>query len=243
MHTKVPFFDLFIDDLELEAAVNYIFELKKQKSLDIVNLNLEQFVLSQDDREHNLRIKSADLIIADGAAISLSSRLFCGKKISKLAGIDLAQALITKSARIVLIGATQEVISRLNNLHGSKIVYSHHGFFKAEQKTEIIEQIISSKPDLVLVAMGIPKQEILIENIKKDLPSKSNCILMGVGGSFDIWAGKLKRAPAWMIFCGLEWLFRLIQEPYRIKGFLYKVARFLLLLTVGGHRRGDKWQK
>ncbi|MDA0772925.1 MAG: WecB/TagA/CpsF family glycosyltransferase [Cyanobacteria bacterium] len=235
MHSKVPFFDLFIDDLELATAPNYIYEQAKLKSLEITSLNMDQFVLSQDDQAQALRIKNAEIVIADGAAISLISRLFFRTKLKKLAGIDLASKLIEKSKRLILIGASEDVINIIEAKFAEKIVFAHHGFFDFAQKQHIIEEMIKASPDLVLVAMGIPKQEIFIEEIKVKI---DKCIFMGVGGSFDIWAEKLKRAPDWMIICGLEWFFRLIQEPSRLKRFFYKVRRFLLLLIVGGHRRG-----
>lgn len=233
MHSKVPYFDLFIDDLELETAADYLFGM--QKTLHIISLNLEQFVLSQEEQKHNARIKNAEIIIADGVAISLTSRFFSKKSFKKLAGIDLATKLISKSKRLALVGAGEEVISVLNKKFADKIVFSHHGFFDFSQKKRLEQGLIEAKPDLLLVAMGIPKQEIFIEEIKSKM---DQTILMGVGGSFDIWSGNLKRAPRWMIFIGLEWFFRLIQEPSRLKRFFYKVRRFLLLLIVGGHRRG-----
>lgn len=217
------FFNLYIDDFDLD----HLSEIKP--GFHIANLNLDQVILAQKDPEFLKIINSADLIIPDGAIIALTFNLLMSKSTSlkKCAGIDLAHELIQKSQRLALIGSTQEVIDQLKIKFADSLVFAQNGFFHLDQKDEIFKQLVSAQPDLLLVAMGAPLQEKLIAELVLELPST---IKMGVGGAFDVWAGKYQRAPRWMIFLSLEWLFRIIQEPSRLKVFFFNMCSYALLL-------------
>jgi len=220
------FFNLYIDDFDLD----HLSEIKP--GFHIANLNLDQVILAQKDPEFLKIINSADLIIPDGAIIPLSFNFFMSKSgpkpsLKKCAGIDLAHELIQKSKRLALIGSTQEVIDKLKIKFADSLVFAQNGFFHLDQKDEIFKQLVLAKPDLLLVAMGAPLQEKLIAELVSELPST---IKMGVGGAFDVWAGKHQRAPRWMIFLSLEWLFRIIQEPSRLKVFFFNMCSYALLL-------------
>lgn len=219
------FFNLYIDDFDLD----HLSEIKP--GFHIANLNLDQVILAQKDPEFLKIINSADLIIPDGVIIPLSFNFFLKPKtckpLKKCAGIDLAYELIQKSQRLALLGSTQEVIDKLKIKFSSNLVFAQNGFFHLDQKDEIFKNMILAKPDLLLVAMGAPLQENLIAELVSEL---SFTIKMGVGGAFDVWAGKYQRAPRWMIFLGLEWLFRIIQEPSRLKVFFSNMCSYALLL-------------
>jgi len=220
------FFNLYIDDFDLD----HLSEIKS--GFHIANLNLDQVILAQKDPEFLKIINSAELIIPDGVIIPLSFKFFMPKSglkplLKKCAGIDLAYELIKKSQRLALIGSTQEVIDKLKIKFSSNLVFAQNGFFHLDQKEEIFKDLVLAKPDLLLVAMGAPLQEKLIAELVSELPST---IKMGVGGAFDVWAGKYQRAPRWMIFLGLEWLFRIIQEPSRLKVFFSNMCSYALLL-------------
>jgi N-acetylglucosaminyldiphosphoundecaprenol N-acetyl-beta-D-mannosaminyltransferase len=198
-------------------------------SLYIVTLNFEILVNALYDDELKTLINQADLVIPDGVFITLL--LFVKKAIfiKKIAGIDLAEYLIQKYSQIAFLGAEKDVISKLEKIFTEKMVFAHHGFFEenSEEEKILVEKIAESKPELLLVALGSPRQEKFISRNQKII---ENTIKIGVGGAFDIWALKYKRAPKWMrIFC-LEWFFRIIQEPYRLSRFLYNVNRFFHLL-------------
>jgi len=219
------FFNLYIDDFDLD----HLSEIKP--GFHIANLNLDQVILAQKDLEFLKIINSADLIIPDGVIIPLSFNFLLKSKsckpLKKCAGIDLAYELIQKSQRLALLGSTQEVIDKLKTKFATNLVFTQNGFFHLDQKAEIIKQLVSAQPDLLLVAMGAPHQEKLITELVSELPST---IKMGVGGAFDVWAGKRQRAPRWMIFFGLEWLFRIVQEPSRLKVFFSNMCSYALLL-------------
>ena len=220
------FFNLYVDDFDL-ARVSEI-----KSGFHIANLNLDQVVLAQKDSNFAQIINSADLIIPDGVIIPLTFNIFMKKSLQKTlkkcAGIDLAYKLSQNSKRLALLGSTPEVIKALEQKFSTNLVFAHHGFFQLDQKEEIFNQLKASKPDLLLVAMGAPLQEKLIAELVSALPET---IKMGVGGAFDVWAGKLKRAPDWMIFFGLEWLFRIIQEPSRLNIFFSNMCSYALLLV------------
>lgn len=179
----------------------------------------------------------SSIIIPDGVGVVLASKLIKTPVKEKIAGIEIMEAIVKKSADegkgIYLLGAKQEVLEGCaSNL---KVKYPklnvagmHNGFFDMENCSDIVEDIKRSKAYAIFVAMGSPRQEKFIIKYMEELPCS---VFMGVGGSFDIFSGTLKRAPKWMIKLGLEWLYRVIKEPFRIKRlgvipvFLLKVFR------------------
>ncbi len=238
MYNRKPFLNLYIDQTPLELFIDpdrYMADLFTDKAgIQVISLNLEQVVLAQDNPEYRKIISEAELIIPDGISIVWTYRflnLFSSEHsnflLKKLAGIDLAAKLIESKQKIAILGAKKEIIELLEKKLENKLVFAEHGYFNLDQKDEILERLIKSKPDLLLVGMGAPKQEMLIYECKSRLNA---CVCMGIGGALDVWSGKLQRATPWMIFMNLEWFFRIIQEPYRLKRFLYNVYRYVLLL-------------
>jgi N-acetylglucosaminyldiphosphoundecaprenol N-acetyl-beta-D-mannosaminyltransferase len=143
---------------------------------------------------------------------------------------------------IYLIGAKQDVLNDcLINLHTKypdlNIVGSHNGFFDMDNCEDILTDIEKKKPYVLFVAMGCPRQEKFIVKYMDRLHCS---IFMGVGGSFDVIAGRVKRAPKWMINFGLEWLYRVSKEPWRIKR-LGSIPKFLLKVIYNTYimKKGD----
>ena len=217
--------DLPLNLLDLEDSS--LLPLYKEHGTNIISLNLEQVVLAYENPEFKKLIQEAEIVIPDGEAVCLGYKFLYGKKISKLAGIDLAEKLLKEKNRVAILGSTQKVIESLKKSFTEKIVFMHHGFIELNQMDEIAKKISSSKPELLLVGMGAPKQEIFIKNYKIFFP---NCLCMGVGGALDVFAGVRSRAPKLFIDLKLEWLFRIFQEPFRLKRILYKLPRFFSLL-------------
>lgn len=177
------------------------------------------------------------IIIPDGVGVVLASKLLGTPVKEKVAGIEVMEDIIKKceaeSKGIYLIGTKQEILEAcIRNIQKKypklRIAGFHNGFFDLDNCSDIIDDIKTSKPYAIFVAMGSPRQEKFIVKYINELPCS---VYMGVGGSFDIFAGVLKRAPRWMIKLGLEWLYRVIKEPFRIKRlgaipvFLIKVLR------------------
>ena len=213
--------------------------ISRQRTRWIVTANPEILLHARKDKDYREEIKKADLRIADGFGIVLMARLF-GKKLHRVTGVDLAEAVVKLAAEkkwsVAFVGggdvpgtalkAFEAMQRRYPTLHGT----THDGGRVNPDGTgdatddETIQQLIQESPDVILVGFGHPKQERWISRNLPNLPSVKTII--GVGGTFDYWAGNVKRAPGWMRAIGFEWLFRLIREPKRWKRIWNAVVVF-----------------
>lgn len=219
------------------------------KSIHIVTLNAEMVVQAQENQELDRVIRHAHLIIPDGAGVVWALRL-AGQQAERLPGIDLAAKALSRAAsqgrRVALLGGKPEILEQclhvLPKLHpGLKIVAHHHGYFSSDQEEEIVEEIAAADPELILFALGVPKQEYFIDKWQQSFP---RAVMIGVGGSFDVWAGAVKRAPVVFQRCHLEWLHRLISEPWRFKRMSSSLPRFgLQVLGDSLMKRGQEEAK
>ncbi|AKA71926.1 WecB/TagA/CpsF family glycosyltransferase [Clostridium scatologenes] len=173
------------------------------------------------------------IIIPDGIGTVLASKVVKNPVKEKIAGIELMEEIVKKCERegksIYLIGAKQEILDACVEKLQSKyaklnISGSHNGYFDLNNCNDLIDDIKARKPYALFIAMGSPRQDVFIIKNMEELPCK---VFMGVGGSFDVFAGKVKRAPNWMIKLGLEWLYRVAKEPFRVKR-LGSIPKFLL---------------
>lgn len=231
MFTKILDFNVFNEDKE--SLMDYIEDLDK---VNIISGNPE--VLFNGLKNSVLQKSFNDeysLIIPDGIGTVIASKLLKNPVKEKIAGIDVVKEVIIKADKegksVYFLGATEDVVLKcIKNVKQDypnlKIAGYHNGFFDLNNCEEIVKNIHESRPWAILVAMGSPRQEVFIEKIKDVTDVK---IYMGVGGVFDIFAGNLKRAPKWMISLGVEWLYRVIKEPFRIKR-LTSIPKFLLMV-------------
>lgn len=190
--------------------------------LHVITLNAEMIMAAKQDTKLDNIIRQAGLIIPDGAGVVLALKLQ-GCNTRRLPGIELAYSALETAAKhnisVSLIGGSPEVLNYLKHslpqqIPGLNLVYCQDGYFKADQSQTIIDNINAQHAQLVLVAMGVPKQEYFIEKAKL---STNHTVFIGVGGSFDVWAGKKLRAPkVWQDY-QMEWLYRLISEPWRFE--------------------------
>lgn len=201
-----------------------------------VVVNVAKLVNMRLDTQLNDSVRSCDIINIDGMGIVFGAR-FLGHIISeRVAGIDLFHELLAMSAQeglsIFLLGAQSEVVSttadRLKKLYPNlNIAGFHHGYFW-DDEAAIVDIVRSSGAQLLFVAVTSPKKENFINRWKDQLGVN---FVMGVGGTFDVVAGQVKRAPTWMQNYGLEWAYRVIQEPRRMwKRYLITNYQFLILL-------------
>lgn len=190
----------------------------------IVTLNAEMTMAARADRPLAAAIEAAQLVIPDGAGVvwALARQ---GVRVRRSPGIELAQDLLRHAAdqgwRVALVGATPVVMELLvarlpQRFPGLRLVFSAHGYQAPGQWPQLEAQLLAAQPDLVLVALGIPRQETWSSRLSQGCGG----LWMGVGGSFDVWAGQKKRAPRWMGALQVEWLYRLIQEPHRWRRML-----------------------
>jgi len=177
----------------------------------------------------------SSIIIPDGVGTVIASKLLKEPVHEKIAGIDVVREVLIKAnleeKSIYLLGAKEEILKKcVENIKLEfpklKVSGFHNGFFDLNNCDDIIEDIKICEPWAIFVAMGSPRQEIFI---KKIIDKLNTHIFMGVGGVFDVFAGELKRAPRWMLSLGLEWLYRVVQEPFRLKRLIV-IPKFLLLV-------------
>ncbi len=211
--------------------------LKERGGGQVVTLNAEMTMAALADPALGAAIEAAKLVIPDGAGVvwALSRQ---GFRVRRAPGIELAHRLLEHAAaagwRVALVGASPEVMGLLTArlrqaLPGLQLVFSAHGYQPAEAWPALERQVIAARPDLVLVALGVPRQETWVSR----LPQRRSGLWMGVGGSFDVWAGTKKRAPRWMGALQVEWLYRLVQEPHRWRRMM-ALPRFAMAVLMNG---------
>lgn len=207
---------------------------RKEKSL-IVAINPEKIIKAKEDPALKKLLNEAEIQIPDGIGVILASKIQKGQITSRVTGVDMMMRLCAEAAKrgkaVFLYGGKPGVADKasekLKELYPEiNIAGTQHGYEKDNDK--IIAKINEAKPDILFVAMGSPKQENWINANRDNLYPT---IYQGVGGSFDVLAGNVKRAPEAFQKVGLEWFYRLMKEPKRIKRqmalplFLLEVAR------------------
>lgn len=200
--------------------------LQERQGTHVVTLNSEMVMLAQRDSELAAAIAKADLIVPDGSGVVLYFRLR-GRKLQRSPGIELAESLLysvgqlEKPASVYFYGAKPDVVESAAEEWRSRIpridITTTHGYISPEEEESFKQTLAEQQPRVIFVALGVPRQELWIINHRHLCPE---AIWMGVGGSFDIWAGIKSRAPLWMQHNHLEWLYRLYQEPWRWRRML-----------------------
>lgn len=207
-----------------DAALAAALDLHRAGGGQIVTLNAEMTMAARAQPALGRAIAAAQLVIPDGAGVvwALGRQ---GLRVRRSPGIELAWRLLEHAAasgwRVALVGASPAVMAQLQAhlrgaLPGLELVFTAHGYQPQAAWPALEAQLLASQPDLVLVALGVPRQETWIA----DLSGRRTGLWMGVGGSFDVWAGVKKRAPRWMGALQIEWLYRLVQEPARWRRML-----------------------
>ncbi len=232
----IEIYDGSFDDA-VESALALV---NREQVSQIVTINPEMFSEAECNSAFKQVLDAADLIVPDGVGVKIALGLK-GKKVTRIPGIDLSRKILEKCADkdipVALIGSKDEVVlNAVKNLKKDisnlNIVYFRNGYFT--ENNEIYENIKKSGAKLVLIALGSPKQEFFIYNAKKVL---SSVLMIGVGGSFDVWSGNIKRAPKIYQMFGLEWLYRTVMQPERFKRIFPALPLFLLKVLF---YRGDK---
>lgn len=215
--------------------------LVKEKTF-VVTANAEIIMMCQSDPRYNHVVGTeANIVLADGAGAVWAGRHLGYDVPERVAGFDLYNELLKLSAEKGYTsyffggspGIAEAAKTKAESLYpGVKIVGCHDGYFKPEQVPKIIEEINNSGADMLFVALGAPKQEYWIQENKHKLNAP---ILMGIGGSFDVLAGKMERAPKWMQEASLEWAFRLYKQPSRFMRML-ALPKFVLKVIFSGNK-------
>lgn len=229
---NISIFGVNIDNITLEEATDIVEDFLVQDELKtICTPNTEIVMVAKDDKDLKSIINKSDLVIPDGIGLIYGSRIRKKPLKERVTGFDLSIKLLEianeKGYRLFLLGGKEKVAKKagmniLEKYPNVKLVGYHHGYFKGshigyedhEEELNLINSINEAKPDIIFVGLGFPKQEIWIAKNKNRLDGK---VIIGNGGTMDILSGDSKRAPEFFQKLGLEWLYRLIKEPSRIK--------------------------
>jgi len=239
MKRRVNFLSIPIDRLTMDETLDQIDEaISAGRQIRHTAINAGKVVLMQKDKELFQSVVSSELINADGKAVVWASHLLGDALPERVAGIDLMDRIVDlaekKGYTIFFFGAKEEIVNKvvnyyINKYSGAILAGYRNGYFKKDQQSEIAKAINKSGADILFVAISSPIKENFLYRYREEL--KDIGLIMGVGGSFDVISGKIKRAPHWMQENGLEWLFRLVQEPKKMwRRYLIGNAEFVYLV-------------
>ena len=236
----VRLFNGRFDPVTLDQCVNQVFtDMAMGKRGWLCTVNVAILMMMRESPALQRFADQATWTVADGQPVIWASRWFGTPLPERVTGVDIVERLCERAQAdgkgIYLLGASRSVIDTLaqrvqSRFPALRIAYDD-GYFTAEQAAERADAIAKSGASILLVGMGVPRQEQFIEQQWARLGVQ---LAIGVGGSFDVLAGLRDRAPSWMQKTGLEWLYRLIQEPGRLwKRYLVTNTRFVLLVVRG----------
>lgn len=238
MEKRVKFLNTYVDALSMEETLDKIQEYIDNKAcVQHVVINAGKVNLMQEDEELTKIINDCPLINADGQSIVWGSKILGNPLPERVAGIDIFIELVRisseKGYKPYFFGAKEEVVTEVvrkfkEQYPSLQVAGYRNGYFKQEESRSIAEDINKSGADILFVAFSSPMKEFWI---KENMEVMKVPFAMGVGGSFDVVAGKTTRAPKWMQKCGLEWFHRFIQEPRRMfKRYIGGNIKFIKLV-------------
>ncbi|MCU7796395.1 MAG: WecB/TagA/CpsF family glycosyltransferase [Candidatus Thiodiazotropha sp. (ex Myrtea spinifera)] len=235
----VNLFGIPVEALTMSEALDQVDEAIQTKTpLQIGVINAAKVVNMDKDPSLREAVLSSDIILADGAAVVWASRLLRTPLPERVAGIDIMFGMFERGNergyRVYCLGATEEISKTVEeniarDYPGLTLAGRHHGYYSEDEAQSVADAVKNSKADILLVAMTSPKKERFLAKwmAYMDVP-----VCHGVGGSFDVYAGKVERAPESWQKLGLEWLYRVKQEPGRLwKRYLFTNLSFIWLLT------------
>ncbi len=218
---------------DMAHFLDYLFAEGSVKTGTLVAINAEKILTAENDQALNTLLGQSEYLYADGISIVRAiRRKYPEAEVTRVAGADLWEAMMERAGQegtpVFLVGGKPEILaeteSKLREQWNVNIVGSQDGYFKAEDREALFSRIHESGAKIVTVAMGSPKQEILMRDCRIVHP---DALYMGVGGTYDVFTGHVKRAPKIWQNMGLEWLYRLLSQPSRIR------RQFKLLKFVG----------
>lgn len=211
--------------------------IERRRPVQHVVVNVAKLVAAQRDAELRRIIRHCALVNADGQPVVWAARLLGQYLPERVAGIDLMLRLVEEAPRrawrIYCLGARPEIVAKTVETFrarhpGLQVAGWRDGYFREDEEEDVAREIARCRADILFVAISSPKKERFLAQW---LDTMQAPFTMGVGGSFDVVAGKVRRAPRWMQRCGLEWLFRLLSEPRRMwKRYLVTNTVFLWML-------------
>lgn len=236
---RYPFLNSYVDALDMQQTLKRIETIIEEKRpVQHVVINAGKIVLMHESDTLRDIVNDCALINADGQAIVWAARLLGIPLPERVAGVDLMYALFSLAEQrgygVYILGARDHVlrkaISEIERQYPQlRIVGAHHGYFKPDEEATVVSEIAASGAELLFVAMSSPNKELWL---RRCMPELGVPFCMGVGGSIDIVGGYTKRAPRWMQRAGLEWFYRLAQEPRRMwKRYMVGNSKFIMLVV------------
>ena len=235
MNGEVEVVGINIDNVNMDEAAALMEEfLETDRCSKVFTPNSEILLTAVRDREFESVLSSGHLVVPDGIGVVIASRFYGTPLKERVAGFDLMMRLMdiadSRGKSVYLLGGregvAEEAAIKLTESYSSlRIAGTRNGYFEEDSENDIVNEINNSKADILLAALGAPKQEKFIYKHSDKLKVK---IAMGVGGSLDVLAGKVKRAPEFYQKAGLEWFYRLVKEPRRIIRVL-RIPKFIAL--------------
>jgi len=221
-----------VDTFTFESAVDYAKKLIETKAGgQIITINPEMIEYALKNPEFAEILKKADLSVPDGVGIKIGLKIK-GVSTQRIAGIEFSHKLIEECEKnnfsIALVGAKPHILQKTaenlkKEFKNLNIVYTQDGYFN--NVNDVYWGLGEKNPQLVLVALGSPRQEVFINDYRKYHP---DTVMIGVGGSFDVWSGEVARAPKIYQKLGIEWVYRTMKEPWRLKRIFPTLPRFIL---------------
>jgi N-acetylglucosaminyldiphosphoundecaprenol N-acetyl-beta-D-mannosaminyltransferase len=223
----VRIYGIPVSSMNMADTAAYLTDVVERRAPhQIITANPIMLMTALEEPAYHTMMRNAELVVPDGAGLVWAAGYVGQPVAERVAGYDLMHELLrignSRNWRVYLLGASPEVVQAASSkLHaqypGIRIVGVRDGYFKDEQDSEIISAIAQAQPDILFVGRSVAKQEPWIAKYKHQLNVP---IMMGIGGSFDVLSGKLKRAPYLFQKLRLEWFYRLLQEPWRYKRML-----------------------
>jgi N-acetylglucosaminyldiphosphoundecaprenol N-acetyl-beta-D-mannosaminyltransferase len=249
MSERITLMGCSIDNLSMEETLQTIEGfIHTGRPHQHVVVNVDKLVKASRDPELRQIINDCALVNVDGMPVVWASRLLGKPLKERVAGVDLFEALMRRAGdkgwRVFLLGAKEEVVSKVAATYQHKyprlvLAGYRNGYWKGElEEAQVVEQIRDARPDLLFVAISSPKKEQFLGRYQAEMKIP---FAMGVGGTFDVAIGHVKRAPVWMQKSGLEWFYRFLQEPRRMfrRYFIEDMAflRLFIKEALSGRRK------
>jgi N-acetylglucosaminyldiphosphoundecaprenol N-acetyl-beta-D-mannosaminyltransferase len=249
MSSRVEIMGCFIDNLSMEETLQKIESfIQSGRPHQHVVVNVDKTVKASRDPGLRRIINQCALVNVDGMPVLWASRLLGKSLKERVAGVDLFEALVERSAekgwRVFFLGAHEGVVRAVKDLYARKlprlrVAGYRNGYWNPEEEAGVVKLIADSRPQLLFVAISSPKKEQFLRRYQAEMKVP---FAMGVGGAFDVVTGKVKRAPLWMQKWGLEWFYRFLQEPGRMfRRYFVDDMYFFWLLFKELFRKLGRW--
>jgi N-acetylglucosaminyldiphosphoundecaprenol N-acetyl-beta-D-mannosaminyltransferase len=246
MSDRITLMGCQVDNLSMEETLGRIEQfIQSGRPHQHVVVNVDKLVKASRDPQLRQIINDCALINADGMPVVWASRLLGKPLKERVAGVDLFEALMRRAGekgwRVFLLGAREEVVGKVAETYQRKyprlvLAGYRNGYWKGEaEELDVVRQVRDSRADLLFVAISSPKKEQFLGRYQAEMKIP---FAMGVGGTFDVAIGRVKRAPVWMQKSGLEWFYRFLQEPRRMfRRYFIEDMAFIWLFIKEAARR------